>query len=80
MTVSQPDGDGHGSSLAVLIWMMMIATMPLPSAPSRAASVTATVSATVSATSSGWQRRARLSGREETGAVRATAQRKNGVG
>lgn len=52
MTVSQPDGDGHSSSLALLIWMMMT-TMPQLLPPRRPGPG---VAALVTAPSSEWQR------------------------
>lgn len=75
MTVSQPDGGGQSSSLALLIWMM-ITTMPQPLPPRRPRPRTAAV---VTAASCGRQRVDRT-GLEEKEAVRATAESKNGVG
>lgn len=56
MTVSQPDGDGQSSSLALLIWMM-ITIMPQPLPPRRPGPCVATI---VTATSSGWRGERRM--------------------
>lgn len=56
MTVSQPDGDGQSSSLALLIWMM-ITTMPQPLPPRCPGPC---VAAIVTATSSGWRGERRM--------------------
>lgn len=79
MTVSQPDGGGQSSSLALLIWMMITTTpQPLPSCRPGPGRAMPCVAAIVIAASCGRQRVDRT-GLEEKGAVRATVKHRNGV-